>query len=94
MQLDLHIAQWNALGIINHINEVEIFLKNNFINILLISESHLTSKSFFRIRGFDLITANQPYDRAHAGAAILIKSSIKYEVLDSVTELYMQAAGA
>lgn len=93
MQIDLNIAEWNANGILNHLNEVEIFLKNNFIDILLISESHLTSKSFLRLRGYDAITANQPNDRAHAGAAVLIKSTIKYEVLESVTELYMQAAG-
>ena len=38
MQLNLTIAIWNANGISNHKNEVEIFLKNNFIDIFLISD--------------------------------------------------------
>lgn len=93
MQLDLVIAEWNANGITNHVNELEIFLKNNCIDILLVSETHLTSKSFVRLRGYDIIPANQPDNRAHAGAAVVIRSSIKYEISEPITESFLQAAG-
>lgn len=93
MQIDLIIAEWNANGISNHINEVELFLNYNHIDVLLLSETHLTTKSFLRIKGYDLITANHPDDTAHGGAAVLIKKGIKYETLDSITEKYLQAAG-
>lgn len=93
MQVDLVIAEWNANGISNHINEIELFLHNNFIDILLVSETHFTDKSYFRIKDYDLITANHPDNRAHAGAAVIIKSSIRYRVLESINELYLQAAG-
>lgn len=93
MQLDVRIAVWNANGLSNHRQETEIFLKTNFIDILLISETHFTARTYFTIKGYDLVTANHPDDRAHAGSAILIKSSIKYEVLPEVRYPYLQAAG-
>lgn len=92
MQINLKIAIWNANGLSNHAHEVEVFLKSNFIDILLVSETHFTTKSYFKIQGFDIICANQPNNRAHAGSAILIKSSIKYEQLESVSKPYLQAA--
>lgn len=93
MQINLRIAIWNANGLSNHTQEAEIFLHTNYIDIFLISETHFTSRSYFRIRGYDLITANHPGNRAHAGAAILIKSSIKYEVLEEFNLPTIQAAG-
>ena len=38
MQINLRIAVWNANGLSNHYNEVEIFLANNFIDIFSVSE--------------------------------------------------------
>ena len=60
------------------IREVEIFLQLNNIDIFLISETHFTSKSYFKIKGYELINANHPNERAHGGPAILIKNGIKY----------------
>lgn len=93
MQLDLLIAEWNANGIINHLHEIQIFLKLYSIDILLICETHLTSKSYFRINGYDTITCNHPDDRAHGGAALLIRRGITYEVLPNFSKNYLQAAG-
>lgn len=91
MQIDLRIAAWNANGLSNHAHEVELFIKNNYIDILLVSETHFTSRTFFKIRNYDLIIANQPHDNAHAGSAILIKSSIKYEVTNIISQPFLQA---
>lgn len=91
MPIDLRMAIWNANGLLNHTQEVEIFLKTNFIDILLISETHFTKKSYLKIKNFDLITANHPNERAHGGSAILIKSSIKYITEEHITAEYVQA---
>lgn len=93
MQLDIIIAEWNANGMSNHLNEIETFLNLNNIDIFLVSETHLTSRSFLRIKGYDFIISNHPDDRAHGGAAILIKTSLKYETLDAISESFLQAAG-
>jgi exonuclease III len=41
----LRIAQWNANGLQNHKEELIIFLKQNYIDIVLISETHFTYKT-------------------------------------------------
>lgn len=91
MSLNLHIALWNANGISNHTREIELFLKTNYIDVLLISETHFTSRSYFKIHGYDLIHTNHPDNRAHAGSAILIKSNIKYTILNDVQQPMLQA---
>ena len=46
MQPNLKIAIWNANGLSNHTQEVEIFLKTYFIDIFLVSETHFTDRSY------------------------------------------------
>lgn len=91
MRLNLRIALWNANGITNHTREIEIFLQTNYIDILLVSETHMTSRSFFKINSYDFLHTNHPDDKAHAGSGILIKSTIKYEKLNGFQENYLQA---
>lgn len=93
MQLNLRIAIWNANGVSNHKNEIEIFLSSNFIDILLISETHLTTKSYFKISGYDIVNANHPNNSARGGSAVIIKSNIKYETMQEIKLPYLQAAG-
>lgn len=93
MSINLRIATWNANGASNHIREIEIFLVSNHIDILLISETHFTVKTYFNIRGYDIIQANHPDGKAHAGSALLIKSSFKFETMDQIVTPWIQASG-
>lgn len=92
MQLDLRIAVWNANGLVNHLEELKVFLSSNNIDICLVSETHFTSKSYFKIHGYDFVNCDHPDGKAHGGAAIIIKSCIKFETLKEVREKYLQAA--
>jgi len=74
----LRIAQWNANGLQQHKNEVKLFLNQNQIDILLIGETHFTSKNHFTIPGIDLCCTNHPDGTAHGGTAILTKTTIAY----------------
>jgi len=74
----LRIAQWNANGLQQHKDEVKIFLNQNQIDILLLSEMHFTSKNHFTVPGYDLCYTNHPDGTAHVGTAILIKTTIAY----------------
>lgn len=88
------IALWNANGITNHKHEVELFLTFNKIDILLISESHLTTNTSFKIPQYIIYNAAHPDTerRASAGAAIIIRNGIKHHMLDKVEEACLQAA--
>lgn len=45
----LRIALWNANGLIQRKEEVKLFLVENFIDILLINETHFTAESYIYI---------------------------------------------
>jgi exonuclease III len=42
-------AVWNANGLVQHRNELKMFLYTHDIDVLLISETHFTEKSYIRI---------------------------------------------
>jgi len=71
--------------------EVEHLLQERNIDILLISETHFTSRSFFRIHGYAVHCANNPDDRSRGGAAVIIKSSLDYHLSTTITEPHLQA---
>lgn len=74
----LKIASWNANGLCNHTQEVKAFISLHDIDILLISETHFTNKSYFRVPNYNLYFTNHPSGRGHGGTAILVRSSIRH----------------
>lgn len=72
------IAHWNANGILKHKLELETFLHTNSIDIMLLSETHLNSKNFFKIYGYTCYSNNHPEDKPYGGTAILIRNRIKH----------------
>ena len=70
----LHIALWNSNGILQKLPEVESFLKINNINVLLVTETHLTSKNYIKIAYYDTYHTEHPDGKAHGGTAIIIQS--------------------
>ena len=87
----LRIAHWNADGLLNHKEEVKLFLFQNKIDILLVSETHYTSKTHFTIPGYNLCHTNHPDDKANGGTAILIQKTIQYNEQHQHAQPDMQA---
>lgn len=86
MANSLRIAEWNANGLTNHVQEIILFLKLNKIDILLISESHTTERSFIKIPHYSVYYANHPDGTAHAGSVVIIRTAIKhYELAPYIT---------
>ena len=57
---------WNANGLVHHKLEVDQFLLDNNIDIMLISETHFTNKSFVKFNNFQMYNTNQQeYKTAH-----------------------------
>lgn len=91
MQLiDLRIALWNADGIISHKADICFFVQYYKIDLLLISETHLTEKSHFHIDGYSLRHTVHPSGKARGGSGILIKNGIKFEEWDSLVSPAIQ----
>ena len=67
------IVTWNANGLAQHNQEVNIFLSTHNIDILLISEIHFTEKNYFKCPGYTTYDTKHPSERAHGGTAVIIK---------------------
>jgi hypothetical protein len=65
-----------------HREEPKIFLHDQLIDIMLISETHFTDKSFLKIPDYNLYHTNHPDNTADAGSAVLIKNSIDHYQLN------------
>lgn len=91
MSLFLRIALWNANGLAQHSQELQLFIFHNKLDIVLISETHFTDRSYFKLPYFKLYHSNHPDNTAHGGSAILIKESIKHYELPNFQLDYLQA---
>lgn len=77
-QCDLRITTWNANGIQNRKQELEIFLNTQNIDVCLISETHLTKQSYLKLRGYKVYHTIHPDNQAKGGSAIIIKDNINH----------------
>lgn len=88
----LDILIWNANGLTNYRNELILTLNEKRIDLALISETYFTTNTKFSILGYNIITSNHPDNTSHAGAAIIIKSSLLYTTFPRIQENYLLAA--
>lgn len=87
------ILTWNANGLLARKNELTQFMNAEKIDIALISESHLTSRSYAEIQNYKLYMCNHPNDAAHGGSAVYIHNSIPHHEISSYCTEPIQAAG-
>lgn len=91
MSVKLKIALWNANGLTQHRLEVETFLINHKIDIMLISESRFTNRSYIQIPKYKIYDTKHPGGGAHGGTAIIIKANIKHNEIQKYEHDYLQA---
>ena len=87
----MRIALWNANGPAQHKFELGLFLKQQQIDVMLISETHFTDKNHLKINGYNFYHTQHPIEKAHGGTGIIIKSGIKHYELPSFQKDYLQA---
>lgn len=78
MATSLRIALWNADGIANHIPEIITFLHLRRIDILLVSETHATSRTAIKIPCHTVYLSNHPDGTAHGGSAVIVNNKIPH----------------
>ena len=74
----MRIALWNANGQAQHKFELEVFLKQQQIDVMLMSQTHFTDKNYLKIHGYNFYHTQHPSGKAHGGTGIIIKSNIKH----------------
>jgi exonuclease III len=48
----LRLALWNANGLSQHVAELQTFISQYNIDIMVISETHFTDKSYLKLRNY------------------------------------------
>ena len=87
----MRIALWNVNGLAQHKFEIELFLKQQQMDVMLISKTHFTDKNYLKIHGYNFYHTQHNSGKAHGGTGIIIKSSIKHYELPSFRKDYFQA---
>lgn len=85
------ILTWKANGLLHRKTELSQFLVANKIEIALISETHLTSRSYAEIKNYKLYTCNLS-GSSHSGAAIYISNAIAHHEAQKFCSSHIQAA--
>jgi hypothetical protein len=60
-------------------------------DVMLISKTHFTKKSYIRIPQYTLYHTNHPAGTARGGTAIILKSSIQHHPLNPYNQAFLQA---
>lgn len=75
MAVQLNLALWNANGLSQHKQELLSFMTNHNIDIMMVSESHFTNKSFINFPNYVVYDTKHPDGSGHGGTAIIIKKN-------------------
>ena len=78
---NLNILYWNANGIRNQIDEFYDLLESNFIHVACVNETHLKSNLALNSNPNYFFYRLDRTDRPKGGVAIIIKNSIKHQLL-------------
>jgi hypothetical protein len=66
--------------LIQHAQEIQLFIRTINLDILLVSETHFTNRSYIKIPNYNIYHTNNPDDTAHGGTAVIIRQNIKHYV--------------
>ena len=78
--MQLTIVLWNANGLAQHTTEVKTNIQTQNVDVMLISETHFTKRSYIKIPNYTIYATQHPDDTAHGVTAIFIKNGIKHHL--------------
>lgn len=87
----LRITLQNTNGLTQHKLELELFLNQHKIDILLASETHFTSRSYFNIYKYKTYHTHHPHGTTQGGSATLTKDKIRHHEIEKYEKDYRQA---
>ena len=84
------LAFWNANGLQQHLLELKAFIADKNLDIVLISETHFTEKSYVRIPHYKIYHTNHPAGTAR-GSAIIVRESISHTLNENFQSNHIQS---
>ena len=89
--MQLKVVLWNANGLAQHTEEVKTYIQTQNVDVMLISETHFTKRSYVKIPNYTIYATQHPDGTAHGGTAIVIKNGIKHHLHGYYTLEHLQA---
>jgi hypothetical protein len=87
----LQLALWSASGLPLHTEELNMFISIHDIDVMLISETHFTGKSYLQFSKYTIYHANHPAGTAWGETAVIIKNSIQHHQPSNCSKDFLQA---
>jgi hypothetical protein len=87
----LQLALWNASGLTQHIEELNMFISHHNIDVMPILETHFTDKSYLKLHKYAVYHTKHKAGTARGGIAIIIKTTIKHHLQSSYKQDNLQA---
>jgi exonuclease III len=87
----LRIAVWNANGLCQRAQETYLFLQTNNIDVLLVSETHVTDISHITLPHYAIYHTPHPDSNAHGGTAVIVRCNLKHHLGTAYREEHIQA---
>jgi len=83
--MQLKIVLWNDNGLAQYTEEVKNYIQDQQVDIMLISETHFTTRSYFKIPHYAIYNTQHSDGTAHGGTAILIKTALNIISMGTTT---------
>lgn len=90
MNSSLRIMEWNANGLLQHKDELQIILNTQKIDICLISETHFTKETYIKFCNYITYHTLHPANTARGGSAVIIRENIEHWEEEKISEINMQ----
>jgi exonuclease III len=87
----LKLAVWNANGLYKRAQEFQPFLQTSDIDVLLVSETHITNRSHITIPNYNLYHTPQLDATDHGATAVIIRKTIKHHLRVEYRQEHIQA---
>lgn len=70
----IRIVEWNANGLLQHRQELELLLRSQKIDVCLIAETHFTKKTYFKMQGYEVYFTIHPTNKARGSTAVIVRN--------------------
>lgn len=87
----LNLCLWNANGLKKKILELELFLDNNKIDIMLVTEARLLNDSNINFKNYKSYITTHPDGKAQGGTALIIRNDIPHHQFSEVRTKTIQS---
>lgn len=87
----IKLSTWNVNGALSSAHEIEYLIRTNNIDVLLLSEPHMTGEKPLNIPGYVVYITPHPNGKSQGGAAVLINKKIRHFERSSYSTPHLQA---